>query len=145
MVDFKKLIPELAEWNNGDEIDIENWIDCIGNFKHAIAYSTIFWPDFIEFEDCVFKAQHFNEANVLNWLKHTSGDKQATEKVVNHLHLDDLFPNAEDTTDEQEEYLANIIKEMWEMKLERDFPNRNFEVILINDEFELQITFYQPR
>jgi hypothetical protein len=55
MTDYTKLIPELPDWNNGKGIDVESWIDCTGNFQLAVGYSTLFWPRFVEFEDCVLR------------------------------------------------------------------------------------------
>lgn len=52
--DFNLLIPELKDWNNGQGIDIESWIGCMGDFEKAIGYSVIFWPSFVEIEGCVF-------------------------------------------------------------------------------------------
>jgi hypothetical protein len=144
MTDFDKLIPELSSWNNGKGINAYAWINSIGNYEHAIGYSTLFWPDFIEFEDCVFQAEPFNEITVRNCLKQTSGNKQATEKVINHLHLYYLFPNINEPTVEQVIYLAELLKQIWECKLQRDFPARRFTVDIFDDS-DLQITFWQPR
>ena len=107
MTDFNKLIPELPSWNNGRGIKAYTWIGCIGNYEHAIGYSTFFWPDFIEFEDY-------------------------------------LFPNTNQPTGEQVIYLAELLKQIWECKLQRDFPARKFTVE-IYDASDLQITFWQPR
>lgn len=40
--DFSDLILELPRWNNGDGIDAESWIGCVGNYELAIGYSLIF-------------------------------------------------------------------------------------------------------
>ena len=45
--DFHKLIPELKDWNNGDGIDVQSWIECVGSFQKAIGYSTMFWPEWL--------------------------------------------------------------------------------------------------
>ena len=144
MKDFNKLIPELPSWNNGKGIKAYEWIACIGNYEHAIGYSTLFWPDYVEFEDCVFQAESFNEITVRNCLKQTSGNKEATESVVNHLHLYDLFPNTNEPTGEQVIYLAELLKQIWGCKLQHDFPARKFTVDIYGDS-DLQITFWQPR
>ena len=54
--DFHKLIPELKDWNNGNGIDVQSWIQCVGSFQKAIGYSTMFWPEFVEIEGCVVRA-----------------------------------------------------------------------------------------
>lgn len=37
---------DLGAWNNGDGIDLEGWIDCMGNYELAVGYCTVFWPEF---------------------------------------------------------------------------------------------------
>ena len=41
---------ELAPWNNGAGIDLKSWIGCQGRFALAVGYSSIFWPEFVEFD-----------------------------------------------------------------------------------------------
>jgi hypothetical protein len=40
----------LAPWNNDAGIDLESWIGCEGRFALVVGYSSIFWPDFVEFD-----------------------------------------------------------------------------------------------
>ena len=44
-VDFGNLIPELKAWNNGEGIDIDQWIACEGDHKHLIGCARILWPN----------------------------------------------------------------------------------------------------
>lgn len=48
--EMNNLIPELADWNNGDGIDVDAWLQCMGSFSLAIAFGELFWPKF-EVED----------------------------------------------------------------------------------------------
>ena len=61
----EKLIPELADWRklNGDQFSIEDWVVCEGDIKFAIGYSILFWPEFIEYDDCVILKSHFDSNN----------------------------------------------------------------------------------
>src|SRR5690349_11931199 len=104
MTDFSELIPELSQWNNGRGIDVDSWLNGIGSFEHAIAYGNLFWPEFVEHDGCIFVGG-VNPKNYKAWLKQTRGDKAATERVMNHLHLGDLFPNAPARTMAQKLYL----------------------------------------
>jgi hypothetical protein len=150
MTDFNELIPELSLWNDGKGIDVDLWINGIGSFEHAIAYGNLFWPKFVEHDGCIFVGG-VDSKNYKIWLKKLRGDKAAIERLLNHLHLDDLFPNASARTMKQKIYLAKLIKEMWESKLKRDFPELEFEVILIDCEAsgddwkDCQITVVQKR
>jgi hypothetical protein len=144
--DFNELIPELKQWNNGDGISVEGWLQCIGNYEYAVAYTTLFWPEFAIYEDCVFFAD-FGADTFSSWIEHTQGNKRATEAVMNHRHILDLFPN-ERTQPSREVtiYLGQLLKDMWQVKLKRDFPDRTIIVEFLEavgeDLLDYQITFY---
>jgi hypothetical protein len=80
----------------------------LGNFEHAIAYGRLFWPEFTEHDDCIFRADAFDVKNYRSWLRQTNGSKTATEKVMNHQHIVDFFPNAPEPTKEQIIYFGYI-------------------------------------
>src|SRR5881394_2922354 len=93
-IDFTKLIPELQSWNNGAGIAVEHWVGCTGNFELAVGYSRLFWPDFVEHDDCVFFAAFFSQDLYRDWLKHCKGDRQRVEAVMNHQHVFDYFSHS---------------------------------------------------
>lgn len=66
------LIPELKLWNEGKGIDLNAFADAVGRYDHAIAYATLFWPDFVVHDDCVFRNQP-DPANYLNWMEELKG------------------------------------------------------------------------
>jgi hypothetical protein len=146
--DFNQLIPELNDWNNGKGIDVESWIGCIGDFEKAIGYSVIFWPSFVEIEGCVVRGGASRES-VLQWLAHCHGDRKGVEATINHLHLQDLHhAHCEDNNPERLAYLGRILKEIYECKLKRDFPEKSFVVSFDEpadktDVLSYILTFYQ--
>ena len=150
MTDYTQLIPELKKWNNGRGIDVESWIGCEGDFKKAIGYSTIFWPTFIEIEGCIVR-ERVRKENVLQWITHCKGDTKSVEATVNHIHLEDLHhQDCADISPERLAYLGRVLKEIYECKLNRDYPNRKFEVIYEEPEVKENLsdyilTFYQTK
>lgn len=148
MTDFDQLIPEMREWNNGKGIDVESWISCVGDFQKAIGYSRIFWPEFTEISGCVVRAG-VAEDSVRRWLGQCSGKPSEAEAVINHLHLDGLhYMGCEDASAERIAYLGRILKDIYECKLKRDFPNRHFVVSFEEPEDKEDLvgyilTFYQ--
>jgi len=73
-----------------------------------------------------------------------------TEVTMNHQHILDLFPNTEESpTEEQVVYLGRVLKEVWQLKLDRDFPDRKMIVSFpedqVDDIIEYEITFWQER
>jgi hypothetical protein len=146
--DYSLLIPELARWNNGDGIDLDAWLDCMGNFQLAIAFSRLFWPEFVEHDGCVLFAG-FSLDTYHGFLTACNGDRAGVEAVMNHRHVLDLFHHAAPTaTAAQLIYLGKVFNEILKVKLAHDFPNRVFEVSFedgpFDDLIEYQVTFWQP-
>ena len=147
MIDFNELIPELPEWNNGNGIDIDGWICGVGNFEHAIGYTRLFWPEFVEYKGCVFRAD-FSVESYEGFLEATKGDKRAVEAVMNHRHLLTIFGDPRlDPTEEQIIYFGRMLREIWQAKLDRDFPHRKIVVRFYEegceDLYDYEITFFQ--
>lgn len=148
MTDYNILIPELKDWNNGKGIDVRSWIGCVGNYQTAIGYSTMFWPEFVEIEGCVVRAG-IPEENVRQWLMQCNGNPNCAEAAINHVHLNDLFHiGCEDISPERVAYLGRVLKEIFECKLKRDFPDKAFVVALNepDDKTDVEnyiLTFYQ--
>ena len=146
-VPMSDLIPETRAWNDGNGIDVKSWLSCIGSFVHAIAYGELFWPDFVEHDGCVFFAE-FSETSYRGFMDQTKGNKKAVEAVMNHRHVLDLFPsNYANVSKDQIVYLGRLLREMWETKLRRDFPQRTFVVSFAEDSAEdllgYEVTFFQ--
>ena len=133
-VDLNKLIPELPLWNNSEGIDAEGWLSCMGSYELAVAYAEFFWPQFLEHDGCVFRGT-VDEKNYQDWIEYTKGKKTSVEAVINHVHIVDIFPNAEKLpSKEQVLYLGRKLKAMWEAKLKQDFPDKKITVFFPEDE-----------
>jgi hypothetical protein len=150
-VNFADLIPELKAWNEGKGIDIDDWISCEGDHKHLIGCARILWPDFVEHDGCIFRGDGVDEKNYRAFLKQTCGDKTRVEAVMNHQHIVDLFSRSHHETPTRDVvlYLGRLMKEIWQVKLNHDFPSRKITVSFHEDEqkdlLEYQITFWQER
>lgn len=143
--DFNELIPEMKDWNNGKGIDIDSWIQCMANHKILVGCARILWPEFIEREGCIFLA-HEGQAIEEEWLRRAKENKQAAEATANHIHLLHLFAT-EPPTRELVLYVGRLLKEIWQVKLNRDFPDRKITVFFPDrDDLELidyELTFFQ--
>lgn len=143
--DFTALIPELPKWNEGAGIEPQAWIECVGNYELASGYSLIFWPSFVRFENYVLH-DGFSVESLRGFEDMTKGNRIAIEAVMNHVHIADIHCNVE-ATEAQLRYLGRILKDIWDTKLRRDFPDIRFEVSF-NDEPDLypvdyELTFWQ--
>jgi len=156
MNEEENLIPDLKNWKrqDGKTFSIDDWIISEGNVSFAIGYSYLFWPDFIEYEDCVIIKKHFDAGNFESWKQSGSvKDYSQIEKVLNHIHILDLFgtdKKKDEVNYEQIKFLGNKICEIFNTKLKVQFPDRDFVFIFngndILDAFnEYELTFYQEK
>jgi hypothetical protein len=144
--DDSRLVPELADWNAGAGITLEQWISGVGRFDHALGYAAIFWPNFVQYEGCVFRSSP-DRAVYQEWLENMAGDCARVEAMMNHVHLADLFIGSDyQPSKALLVRLGQIIEEMWSCKLAQDFPSKRFEIRFISDTenlTDLALTFYQ--
>lgn len=124
---------ELAAWNTGDGIDLESWISCVGNFSLAVAYLSVFCPQFVEFEGYILR-DGFQLSSLRGFEKSCSGDRKAVEAVMNHLHIADIqHCGCEDILKDKVLLLGSKLKEIYEARLQWQFPDR-----------PCTVSFYQP-
>ena len=147
MTDFNELIPEMRDWNNGAGIGVEAWIGCEGSFRMAVGYSTIFWPEFVEFERYVLRAG-FSVDGLRGFERQCGGDRRRIETVMNHLHIADIhYQGCEDITRERLVYMGGVLSEIYRAKLAWQFPSKRFEVRFYDSPVEhltdYELTFVQ--
>jgi hypothetical protein len=146
--DLNDLIPEMRAWNDGAGIDPNGWISCSGNYELAIGYSLIFWPRFVLIDDYVLR-HGATEENLRMWEGATAGDRRAVEAVINHVHMADIHMSAAEPTEAQLRYLGRILRQIHEVKLRAEFPDRTFCVSFPDepglDGLEYELTFWQVR
>ena len=110
------------------------------------AYRELFWPDFIERDGCVFLA--FDEARYQEWLRTLEGDRARVEAMMNHRHIVDSLPQAvEEPSRDLVLAFGRLLREAWDAKLQRDFPDRKFVVSFPEDHsddlIDYEVTFWQ--
>lgn len=138
---------ELAAWNNGNGIDLESWIGCEGRFSLAVGYASVFWPGFTLFDGYILR-DGFLENN-LRGFEQQGQRRQSVEWVMNHLHLEDIqHGDCQDISRDKLLVLGNALKEIYEAKLQRQFPDRPCTVEFFipddpDDFTEYQISFWQ--
>jgi hypothetical protein len=121
----ESMKPELSQWNDGSGIDLETWIGFSGNFSLAVGYTTLFWPEFVEFDGYILRAG-FTESILRDWENQPSITRKSIEHVMNHFHILDIHHSngADDATKDKIIALGRILKEIYEAKLRWQFPDR---------------------
>ena len=141
----------LSAWNNGKGIDLESWVGCEGNFSLAVGYATVFWPEFVEFEDYILR-ENFSETSLRGFESQEGNTKKYTEWVMNHLHIADIqHYGCKDISKDKIVLLGNLLKEIYEIKLKTQFPDKPCIVEFYKPEvdeedlLEYQISFWQAK
>jgi hypothetical protein len=139
---------ELAAWNNGSGIDLKSWVGCEGNFRLAVGYSAIFWPEFVEFEGYILRAG-FSIESLRAFENRGENDRASVETVMNHLHIADIqYHGCPDASPDKLLRLGTALKEIYEAKLQWQFPSRPCHVSLfVPDDLaallDYEVTFWQ--
>ena len=118
---LSRLIPVESRYHG---VDPDVWIGGVGSYELALGHTLIFWPQFVEFEDYVLR-----EDFPLDLLRDSeeTDPKWSVEALLNHIHLGDLHMCAQ-SNGLQLQYLGRVLKEIHEVKLAHDFPDRRFTV-----------------
>jgi len=149
---LKKSVQNAAGQEFIHGMSIGDWLEINGDYEHCIAYGHLLWPRFVEYEDCVF-VDHGNGTasisdNYKGFMTQTNGNKTAVEAVMNHRHILDLFPNTkQEPTRELILGVGRLLKDIWQTKLDQDFPKRKITISFPDDHADdllaYEITFFQ--
>ncbi|RLK23236.1 hypothetical protein DER29_1096 [Micromonospora sp. M71_S20] len=124
----------LTQWVDEEgRFDLRSYILLNASVPDAAVLAELFWPRFVQYRGRVFLAFMFDADGVETWFDNLKGDVSATESMINHVHLWDLFsPRSPD------EYaglssLAERMRTMWACALREAFPDRTFDVTLADE------------
>jgi len=128
------------------------WFDYI-NFKFhpddLIAICRIIFPEFSAIKEVTLLKKNTDghlEESILKFIEHAKSSIQF-EKEFNVFRIYELFSHADDASEESFYAASILLKKSWEISLLTAFPNKRFEVLLLNEahDYGPTITFYQCR
>jgi hypothetical protein len=136
--------PEIASWTEewGGAVDYVDYVKRNGDMALLVAFSRIFWPRFVEARGCVLWDRAYEESNFNVWQENLSGDNQRIEATLNQLRVWQVV-ESEDTDEDWQalEFIAACIAKSWRAALRAEFPDRAFDVRIINSEDGPIVTF----
>lgn len=99
-------------------------IGCLGSMPlpSAAALTYLNWPR-MSLVDSVIVLEDFSSRNLDAWVGTFGGDRRQAEAMVNHVHLWDWF-DGDDSAESVFEFLGKLLAFMWQLKADRDFPQR---------------------
>ncbi len=138
-------LPDFEKWRaiNGESFSMFDYIFASSHVEIAIAYTKVFWPDFFEYKGGYFLKDIFDESIYQQWEEKLKGNISEIEKVINHLHIEDLFQDTESFSQQNILYLGSIIAEMWSARLSQLYPSVKFEVNCEQEDYVTVISFCQ--
>jgi hypothetical protein len=130
------LIEHLKEFHAKSDtrnFDVLDFVSAFGSPLEALAYSYLFWPDFIEFEGMIFHQSCIEDeedrSDIRAALSKFSSRKEVEQSFNQFLVPDGFFANGLSTTNEEENiYLAERIAEVWKVRLAQLFPTKKCAV-----------------
>ena len=127
-------LPQVEAWSRaGEGLSVSGFLMANVTVPEAAVISMLFWPDFVEFQGCVFLEFKFDEDGVGVWIDQLKGDLRAVESVVNQVHLWDMFAPTSPKEYAVLSQLAGRLVDMWRSALRRAFPGRQFLITVTDD------------
>lgn len=128
-----------------------DFVHAFGSGREALMYAGLFWPEFVELDDMVFLKSSIesedDKRRLNDAFKRYDSDRTKTELSFNVVEVPTLFGRRMAETDEDEDqWLAEFLREMWQIRLQLLFPKRTFlvEILELDDVgSELSVRFYQ--
>ncbi|MFL9813613.1 hypothetical protein D7241_10185 [Stutzerimonas sp. VN223-3] len=129
-----------------DNVDEFSYLSSKCNPEDVLLSCKLFFPDLIVVGDGVFLESKYDSSVIDSWFKKFGGDLRSVEKMVNHIHLYDVFDGcAEEVDNRVFEQLADVMALSWRMVLSDKFAKRKFEVEVSNSDqsYGPVVTFYE--
>jgi hypothetical protein len=126
------LIEHLKEFHakaKTTNFDVLDFVSAFGNPLEALAYSYLFWPDFMEFEGMIFHQsciQDEEDRSRIRAAVSKFSSRKEIEESFNQFLVPEAFFNSglPTTTDEENIWLAERIAEVWRARLAQLYPSK---------------------
>ena len=140
--------------------DMLDFVAAFGSPLQALMYSRLFWPEFVELEGMVFLKESMeyedDRRRLAEALEHYGGDLTRTEQSFNLLEVPSMlftsYEARQQTTEEEDLWLAQRLAQMWHACLSHRYPGREFVVEVLEEAEEdtgfgdaVGVIFYQHR
>lgn len=129
-------LPEFRTWSEQFEppADTSAYLAREVSITAATILSELFFPELVNVRGCVLLSSSYESSNFEDWWQQMAGDQAAVERVLNHLHLWDIFEPSNDSEEQALDVLAQRIARSWRCWATTTFPDRVFEVT-VTDEY----------
>ena len=133
---------------NPDNWDIGEYLNLKYDMNAALAFSKLFFPDFIEKKGCVILALRYDENIFEDWYKHFNGNTSEVERmcnnyvVMNYFHLNRSIDESPELHNMLIDEFAKALKKSWEINCKLLFPDKKIYVDVLDEYNTTRITLY---
>jgi hypothetical protein len=140
------------EWKD-PELCPENYLDFEGGLRFVLASAWLFSPETVEYRDCIFLKEYFDQETVDGWFATLGDDRERIEAVTNQVNLWSVFTNTlakddEDGLREEIPQLATALGECWQGVFSNRYPGQQINVQVSDEEdgtYGPTVTFWVSR
>jgi hypothetical protein len=142
----ENILKEYSDFEKvNDNWNILSYLNYNFDTNAAIAFSKLYFPDFVEYEDCIILSVLFNLETFNEWFEELNGNIKEVEKMCNLYEVKDFFHiNRGDEIDEETlKIFANLLSTAWAISLNKLYPSKRFKIDTFEEYDSLYITIYQ--
>lgn len=137
------MIKRYMNWKGESDLSIYDYISNNIHPEDLLVFYDLLLPTLVERFDCIFFEDKYNQSTFERWNTELKGDKVAIEKVLNHVHVYDIFGNCQDEIEDVVyEKIAFLLQKIWKYHFKDSYPEKNIVVELIINESEYGPTLY---
>jgi hypothetical protein len=136
MSDFTAAdLPAFQRWSGQftPPMDTHDYIVHNIDVTTAAILSDLFFPRLILVRDCILLADKYEESNFEEWWTSLEGRTENIERVINHVHLWDLFEPDGPAEEQALDMLAQRMASIWKFEADQQFPDRRIVVTVADD------------
>lgn len=129
MTEFDPLVlPEIAAWDS-----VESYVTETVSIEAAISLASIITPRLVVARGCLLRETAYDPENLDHWWSALDGNIEAIERMINHLHLWDVFDAKTDAEHEALDALAITIANGWRQAAATAWPDRECTIHITDD------------
>lgn len=123
--------------DSNEELSLDDYIYRYGKASEAILYSVLYMPPLVEVDGSILLASAVDitltRSRFVRARAQTDTEISALERSFNFVEVGYLFPpTGRNASDEEDELLAGYIADAWRGWLRVCYPDRSFEVSVVN-------------
>lgn len=125
---------EIEVWAGGftGRLDYLDFASSRLSLRDWLAVSRLFRPRFVEVEGCVLWDRAYEPENFRSWYAEVEGSATAIESVLNRARLWQYIEINGEEDEKAIQALARDVEFFWRASLAGAFPDREFEVSIID-------------